>query len=292
MLIATEGPQEGAREMMGPKTMGVVVGVASMPMYDMPEVRKALDTLWRGLARNLRREGLSDVPDRLTHGRDLRDLWNDPALWLSQCCGYDIVARYAGMLRPIATPHYGAPECEGFEYASVVVVAEDCPADDVLEMRGAVCVVNGPESHSGMSSLRALVAPASRGGRFFSEVKVSGSHAASLETIRRGAAEVAAIDCVTYALLESYRPAALAGTRRLGTTYRAPGIPYVTRAMIDDDTVARMRAAVYRSFAEPGLAGARHALYLKDVETVPRKDYRRIVDFQDFAARHGYPELR
>ncbi len=266
--------------------------VASMPMYDMPEVQGALDSLWAGLVGHLRREGLSAVPDHIQHGRNLADLWNDPDLWFSQCCGYDIVRRYAGKLRPVATPHYGAPECKGCDYASSVVVAEDCEANDVLEMFGAICVVNGLESHSGSNALKALVAPRNRDGRFFSEVKVSGTHVASLEMIRRGEADVAAIDCVTYALLESYRPAALAGIRKLGRTYRAPAIPYVTRWDYDDDRVERLRAGIFNAFADPHLITTRQALYLKNIEALPVSTYRRISEFEDYAERLGYPELR
>ena len=165
-------------------------------------------------------------------------------------------------------------------------------ATDVLLMPGEVCVINGPESHSGMSSLRALVAPVSRDGRFFSRVKVSGSHAASLAMIRRGEADVAAIDCVTYALMEAYRPAALVGTRKLGRTYRASGIPYVTRWNVAEDTVRRMRSALYRAFADPDLASACRALYLKDIEALPLAAYRDIVAFQSAALTHGYPALQ
>ena len=32
------------------------MGVASLPMYDLPEVSAALDALWAGIARHLRRE--------------------------------------------------------------------------------------------------------------------------------------------------------------------------------------------------------------------------------------------
>ena len=259
-----------------------------MPMYDMPEVRAALDSLWHGFAANMRREGLGDVPRELVHGRPLDRLWNDPELWFSQCCGYDLVNGYAGRLVPIATPRYGAPECEGCDYASVIVVREDSEADDVLKMRGAVCVINGPDSHSGMNALRALVAPVSERGRFFRHVKVSGTHADSLETIKRGDADVAAIDCVTYALLGRYRPDALAGLRKLGSTHLAPGIPYVTRATLAEDSVARMRAAVFHTFADPGLATTRQALLLDGVEEIPLSEYKRILEFQELSAQHQF----
>ena len=267
------------------------MGVASMPMYDLPEVRSALDGLWDGLARHLRREGVADVPDRIVHDRPFRELWHDPDLRFSQCCGYDLVNGYAKTLRPIATPHFDAPECEGGAYASVIVVGEDCEAADVSEMRGAVCVVNEHDSHSGMNALRALVAPASRDGRFFSEVKISGAHAASVEMVANGDADVAAIDCVTYALLRRHRPAALAGVRKLGRTERAPALPYVTHSAVNADTVERMRTALFRTFADPGLAAVREALLLKDVEVIPVSAYRRITAFQDLAARHGFSRL-
>ena len=265
--------------------------VASMPMYDMPELRSALDALWGGLARHLGREGVSSIPGKIVHDHALSDLWNDPCLWFSQCCGYDIVYKHAGTLRPIATPHYGAPDCEGYHYTSVVVVTEDADASDVLHMRGAVCVINGPESHSGMSALRALVAPVSRNGRFFSKTEVSGTHAASLEMVGRGDADVAAIDCVTYALIERYRPEMLAGTRRLGTTDRAPGIPYVTRCTEDEETITRMRNALHNTFADSQLSDIRQALFLSDIEMLELSDYRPIADFQDLATHHGYSEL-
>ena len=259
-----------------------------MPMYDMPEVRKALDSLWRGFAINAQREGLRDVPKGLVHGRPLDQLWNDPDLWFSQCCGYDLVNGYAGRLVPIAIPRYGAPECDGSDYASVIVVHEDNKVDCVLEMRGAVCVINGPDSHSGMNALRALIAPVSSRGRFFSRVKVSGTHAGSLDMIRRGEAEVAAIDCVTYALLGRYRPDALSGIRKLGRTYWAPGIPYVTRATLAEDTIDRIRAAVFRTFADPGLATVRQALLLQGVDEIHLSEYKRIKWFQKLSAEHEF----
>lgn len=280
-------PDGGA---IGPKGLREMP-VASMPMYDIPEVRDILDSWWAGLVRHLKREGLTNVPDRIQHDRNLSDLWEDPDLWFSQCCGYDIVRRYAGKLRPVATPHYGAPGCKDHRYASNVVVAETCKADDVLEMFGSVCVVNGPESHSGSNALKVLVAPRNRNGRFFTETTVSGSHVESLEMIRRGHADVAAIDCVTYALLESYRPSALAGIRKLGRTYRAPAIPYVTRWNTGDDMVKRLRTAIFDAFADANLKTTRQAIYLKGLEAIPAATYEQIAESEAYAARLGYPEL-
>ncbi len=35
---------------------------ASLPMYDLPEIRAATAAFWASLAGNLRRHGLADVP--------------------------------------------------------------------------------------------------------------------------------------------------------------------------------------------------------------------------------------
>jgi hypothetical protein len=42
--------------------------IASLPMYDWPEVREATDAWWAGLARHLRDAGF-EAPDRLTRAR-------------------------------------------------------------------------------------------------------------------------------------------------------------------------------------------------------------------------------
>ena len=267
------------------------MSVASLPMYDLPEIRPALDALWAGLARHLAREGVPEVPHGLTHGTRALDALSSPDLLFSQCCGYDLVNGFAGALRPLATPCYRAPGCVGPAYASIVVVAEHSPARALEDLRGGVCAVNGWSSHSGMGALRAVVAPSSAGGRFFARVEVSGSHGASLALVARGEADLAAIDCVVHALLVRHRPAALAGTRPLGQTPQAPAPPFVTGAAAGDATVARVRTALVRAFDDPSLEPARADLLLAGLEVLPLAAYDRIRAFARFAARRGYPTL-
>ena len=204
--------------------------IASFPTYDHKEVQEILDTIWAGLVKHLAREGIDDAPRRLVHGGALRELWSDPALFVSQCCGFDLVHAYASKLQPLATPRYVAPGCEDGRYCSLVIVHETSSVSDLEQLRGKVCAINGWESHSGMSALRALIAPLNREGRFFSEVRVTGTHFNSIASVASRAADVAAIDCVTHAILGRYRPHSLDGTRTLCQTSHAPGIPFVTRA--------------------------------------------------------------
>jgi ABC transporter, phosphonate, periplasmic substrate-binding protein len=267
------------------------MSLASLPMYDLPEVRPALDALWVGLARHGAREGLENAPAALAREHPGAALWCRSDLLFSQCCGYDLVNGYAGILRPLATPCYRAPGCAGPNYLSVVVVGEDAAARSLEDLRGGVCAINGWDSHSGMSALRALVAPLSRHRRFFARVEVSGTHIASLAMVARDDADVAAIDCVVHGLLARHRPAALLGTRILCHTAPAPAPPFVTQARTGDDVVSRLRAALARAFDDPALEAAREDLLLAGIEMLPPSAYVRIKAFERLAARHGYPVL-
>ncbi len=265
---------------------------ASLPMYAIPEISKAYSSLWRGIAKYLSLEGVKEVPTKLQFDRSVADLWSDPDLLFSQCCGYDVVGRYRNTLVPFAVPRYEINDCEGSEYSSLIVVNENCQFDNVLDMRNTIVTVNGTESHSGMSSLRHLVAPRNENGRFFKQVKLSGSHIESLRMIRHKEADVAAIDCVTYAFLAAYRPEALDATRVLGRTYHAPAPPFVTHSCLGLDLVRRIRTAIFRAFDDISLAPVRHVLFLKGISAVDIEAYQKVTDFEHRAIELGYPVLR
>lgn len=266
--------------------------IAHLPMYSLPELAGAHTKLWAGIARHLRRAGVADVPEALSCDRPAAEVWASSDLLLSQCCGADLTGAHAGKLRIVGTPRYRAPGCAGTGYASLLVIAEDSDVRALEDLRGLVAVINQPRSHSGMNAFRALIAPLSRAGRFFSRVSVSGAHVASLAMVAGGAADVAAIDCVTHALLARYRPAALAGTRVLCRTAAAPAPPYVTRADAGDDLVRLLRAALRAAFAEPKVAAARDELLLDGIEVLPTRAYLRIAAFARLAARQGYRSIR
>lgn len=262
--------------------------IASLPMYYIPEVRAAQDELWAFMAGNLRQRNVSDVPDRLTHDEPVFDLWRDQNLLFSQCCGYDVVKSFKGQLRPIATPIYSSPFCLGHNYRSLVVVPDDSPYNDVSQMRGAVGVINGRESHSGMNSLRHLISRTHTGGNFFSELKISGGHVTSLELVRNRQADVAAIDCVILALLERYRPDVMQGLRVLGTTYEAPAPPFVVRADTPDGEVEKILLALLETFADTATVNCRKDMLLEGLIPSTIDDYRIINAFEKFATKRNF----
>ena len=247
-------------------------------MYDIVEIRDAHNSLWEGLARHFRNQGIDDVPGRLVHDRPVNFLWSDDRLFMSQCCGYDIVHQYKNQLQVLATPCFDAPGCSNGNYSSAIIVPSDSSYDDVIDMTMKVAVVNGPESHSGMNALFSLVAPHSEDNKFFAEVIVSGGHSESLAMMVAGKADVAAVDCVTYELLRRYRPEAIEGTRRLGLTCSAPAPPYVTSGKTDLDRVRRMQDALLEAFEDPDLTASREALLLDKIKLSSAATYQPIFD--------------
>ena len=87
--------------------------IASLPMYDLPEIRAATDAWWRGLSEHM------GIKGELDRGPDHYQAWRDPDLVFSQTCGYPLTHEFRGRLRLLATPHYAADGCTGPFYRSI-----------------------------------------------------------------------------------------------------------------------------------------------------------------------------
>ena len=256
-------------------------------MYDLPELRLSTMLLWQHIASRLRASGLT-ASDEIEQPHDLAAHWRDASLLLSQSCGYPLLS-LPRSVRVVATPVYDADGCDGARYRSAIVVRRDHPADALAALRNSICAVNAMDSNSGMNLLRAEVAPIAQGAPFFRRVIVTGSHADSLRAVATGEVDVAAIDCVTLALLGDVRPEAVAAIRILGWTMPSPGLPMITAG--DDRTLLALRGALDSAAHEPALAEARRALRLLRFEVLPPGSYGAVRALEDQARAANYPVL-
>ena len=112
---------------------------ASLPWYDLAEVRQATDAFWRELQGQFRLVGLTNVPEQLNRDVHYRRQWTSPEFLFGQACGYDVRMSSAEHLRVVATPCYEAPGCQGSLYSSFVVVHEDSPDERRNDWRGTRC---------------------------------------------------------------------------------------------------------------------------------------------------------
>jgi len=265
--------------------------IASLPMYDWPEVREATDALWQGIARHLAANGFAGVPATLERGRDRDEQWRSPDLLFSQACGYPLTHALADRVDLVATPCYGVRGCEGADYCSLVVVSRAGKARGLADLRGATAAFNSADSMSGMLALRAVVAPLSRKGRFFGQVIESGSHLASMRAVAEGEADVAAIDCVSFALAERHHPDLVKRLKVIAETPRVPGLPLITARGRTGPERARLARALTEAFADPVLAAARADVFITGLEFTSLTDYQAILDLEAAADAAGYTRL-
>jgi hypothetical protein len=235
--------------------------IASLPMYDWPEVRAETDAYWQAI-----RAALGHGPAALTRGfADYIGHWQRPDLLLSQTCGMPYRTRLHDRLRLVGTPDFGLPGCAPGHYCSVLVVRAQDDRAQVTDFTADIFAYNEAGSQSGWA------APAShleRLGRRFARLLATGSHRAALRAVAEGRAGMAAIDAVTWELALRHEPAA-ARLRVLERTAPTPGLPYVTALAHDP---APLFAAITGAIA--GLAPAtRAALMLRGLVAIPQAAY-------------------
>ena len=309
--------------------------VASLPMYDFPELQEAHDVFWGALAERLAAAGLNNVPRTLTRGVRPAEIWGGPSLLFAQGCEYPLAKTFAGRVRVVAHPVYLAGGCEAARYRSAIVVravtggpssavgvgavavggppvdsgpvadgsaavnsgpAVDASADNQLAalatLRGVRCAVNEVDSNSGVNLLRASIAPLANGDRFFDSVAVSGSHLRSVQMVASGEADVASIDCVSFAHFQRLYPSLVSGLRVLAWTASSPSLPYVTAGSASDATIQALRDALAGVFDDDALAAVRERLLLRGIDLLPVEGFGEVLALESGAADAGYPVLR
>ena len=257
---------------------------AMVSMYWLPELAWATEAWWDGLARHWRGAGLRDVPARSHEPADLYPLWLAPDLFFAQTCGYPLTHELKGKVTLVATPCYSAPGCAGANYCSRIIVREDSGITDLAQLSGKVAAINSYDSQSGWNVLRHSLTPALKGKGTFPSIIETGGHRKSVAAVREGRADVAAIDCVTFARLGSVVPQEVAGLRVIAETAAAPSLPYITRQDIPAEDLRRLRAGLQAALHDPALAEARAALMIRDIVVLPVEAYDRILEIEDATA--------
>ena len=265
--------------------------IAALPMYDDQVTAEANDAIWAAIAASLRERGIP-APPKLTRGGDLAAQWRSPSLVFGQTCGYPYARDLRDVVRLIATPEYAFPGCEGMEHRSFLVRRAGDPRPRLAAFRGGVAAINGPDSNSGMNLFRATIAPIAEGRAFFGAVAIkTGSHRACLEAVGDGRADLAAIDCVSFALMKRLSPGLLARVAVVAESPPSPGLPFIMSAHLPEASLASARQALFETLADPDLADARIALGFKGARVTTPADYERILEIERDAAAAGYPTL-
>lgn len=237
---------------------------ASLPMYNLPEMRPANAAFWQAMRTELARRGL-EAPESLDFARPPVPPGIEPDTLFTQVCGWPLQTIYAGQARLLGMPCYAAPGCEGPGHAGVFIVHRDAPCQVLEDLRGCRFAFNSLHSNSGMNLPRRAIAEIAGGKPFFAAVEETHSQPGNIERVAKGEADASCVDCVTYAFFRHYRPELGALTRTLAFTPPSPSIPFVTAAATPAPVVALLEAALRAVARAPEWAAARQGLMLKDI---------------------------
>lgn len=229
-----------------------------------------------------------DIPATLSQPTDLLAHWLDPELLLSQTCGYPLTHALTGRVQLVGAFRYNALGCDGLRYRSQLICRNADTGLLLTGFRGRTVAYNSEDSQSGCNSLRALVAPLARNGRFFANAVITGSHRASIESVRNSQADLAAIDCITLALLQRDHPGVLRGLQVCGHTASAPGLPLITSLQTSATVLLALRQALHQTMRNPDLAEARAKLLIQGFAELPPSAYATISQMEASVNRAGY----
>lgn len=268
------------------------MNLASLPMYDLPELADATSAWWSGLASHMRREGLNDVPDTMMRPDDLHQHWLARNLLFSQTCGFPLTHALRTRVQLVGLPVYACEGCDpdGF-YSSMIIVPASSNIYSLVDCRRARAVYNTSDSMSGLLALRMAASEASRKstGPSFTSVSMSGGHRASIQHVADGRADIACIDAVTFALLSRLDPGLVSGVRVLGQTRKVPGLPYITSLLTTSDEVQRLRSALRNAVEDSALAGARAELLISGATFPNISNYDIILELEAAASHIKLP---
>jgi ABC-type phosphate/phosphonate transport system substrate-binding protein len=237
--------------------------IASLPMYDWPEVQAETDVLWESLRDHLLGAGI-DAPATLARGGDPWTHWLNPSLALSQTCGLPFSAKLTGKTVLLGAPDYDLAESPKGTYRSVVIARTE--GAEVMDLRGAKFAYNMRESQSGWAALDKVLSIEEH----FGELVQSGAHRNSIISVAEGHSDCASIDAVSWALAQKVEPAA-AQVHAIAVTPPTPGLPFITGQANDGKAKAMAEAISLAIAALP--ASIRSPLHLRGFKEWTEDDY-------------------
>jgi len=203
-------------------------------------------------------EGRLIAPDPATlppNELDYHQLWLHPALLFAQTCWGPMELGLSKQVQVVGQPSYDAYEGgQGELYSSALVMRTGegpevrSPADGKALlpldlMRRKRFTFNSLDSMSGVIALTRDLQAIGEGLDIFSSRSESGGHRGSIVAVAEGKADIAAIDCESWALAQRFEPAAQK-VAVVGWTARRKGLPYITARTTPDKTLKALREAL------------------------------------------------
>ena len=205
---------------------------ASLPMYARAETREDWEALWTFLRNAMRSEGF-ETPEGLDQSQEGLNVWLRDDLVLSQTCGMPYRKKLHGQVTLVGTFDHGLPNCPAGYYNSVIICRRAEGASP-----NSRAVINDPLSQSGYAAFLEYAPD-------LKDPLISGAHVKSAEMVASGAADIASIDAVTWAMIEAFDGFA-SSLDVIHRTEPRPALPLITRVYAErsDDLFAAIVAGL------------------------------------------------
>lgn len=238
---------------------------AELGMYPFDSVAWAWDALWEVVHSHARW-----TPPTLTRSGDVHARWVDPQCVVTQVCGFPLAARHAKDFRVVGAFELSIAEAAGHSYRSVLLSTTNRPLAE-LASPTTHAVANRSDSLSGWVSLvAATVGPT---GRWPGRATFTSAHVESLRVLRRGQADLAALDSWSLAFIERDEPDLLTGLHRVGLGPLVPTPAITTRVSVDDADHAVLAHAFREAVVDRSIGDALAALHITGFAPLTIDDY-------------------
>ena len=229
--------------------------VSVLGMYDFPELRSSWDALYQRAALDV-----GGAPSALSWDIGAHDSWLHPDLVLGMACGWPLIKTLRDQVRVVGTFSYVGTDGPAHMYRSVIVTASDLSFDQIAEAPEQTrAALNSTDSLSGNIS---LLGAFGLGRQWPGDVVYTGSHVASIEAVRSGAADVAAIDGMTWRYRHRQAPHTLAGLRVIGHGPLVPCLPLIVPAATPDAAIDAWRDGFTAAVSDLSTVEARGQLMI------------------------------
>lgn len=238
--------------------------IASLPMYQRPQLIDAHNKFWNLIRNNLSDAGIK-TPAELSQDADEMAVWRDPELVLSQTCGMPYRTYLYDKVTLIGTPDFGVDDCLPGHYRSSFIVNKKDTRTMLSDYKGAIFAYNDKISQSGYA---AAYFETMKHNFFFKNTVCSGGHLNSAAMVASKKAEIACIDPVSLAFMKEYEDF-YDDLRIIKKTDPTPSLPYITTAGGDRETYFKAIEAAISDLSEM----TRRKLRINGIVYIPKEQY-------------------
>ena len=228
---------------------------AQLNWYLFDHTEPVFMAFWQFVRSYLEKQGVATASDLYDAKSSIVSLAREGRLMLGQMCGLNF-SRYRedipGYLGSFILAEEGMPE--GY-YHSVIIASkklEKISIDD-LPVNELCAAISEKDSYSGRFALYQALgrdpAPCA-----FASVSYTGAHRGTLAAISCGQADIGAIDCLTWHMLQSACPEQVERVKVIGTSRPVPAPPLVSGLAEHSEDLVLLKKAVKAAFKDDKLS--------------------------------------